>query len=135
MMKTTISVVALLVAGIAASHFAERMSPMSNLRGGWNGYSCEESLGDTCNIPIDNDSHMPESRCDTEGQQVTYCSDNPDPRSCTVQMFANCIMAGYSICPSIDVICTQDPYNYHLKWAPSGAGSPGCGQVTRCGST
>lgn len=136
MVKLFVPVVALLALGVAAPHLLSSYSSIADLRGGWNGYSCENSLGTRCNIPANNDAYAEYANCSSVpvGQHGTFCTDDVDPRSCTVDFWGNCNTDAPSSCPSIDVICTLDQYNGRKEFRASGAGSPGCGTVTRCGS-
>jgi len=133
-MKIVMSVVALLILGVAAPHLAWQHSLLANLQGGANGYDCANSLGTRCNIPANNAAFAEGASCASNpvGYHATFCTEDVDPKSCTVSFWSNCYASTPNTCPSIDVICTLDLDSYKKTFQESGAGSPGCGFVTRC---
>ncbi len=131
-MKIVMFVVSFVTLGVVAPQLTAQYYPFATLEGGSNGYSCENSLGTRCIFPTNNSAYEAGMPCNTVGQHGTFCTEDVDPTSCTVAFWSNCYTATPSTCPSIDVICAQDPYSGDKSYESSGAGSPGCGTVTRC---
>ena len=94
--------------------------------------SVDKGGGTHCVIPANNAQNTANMRCNYAGKHVNFCTSDLTPRSYTTLLYPwiSCAGSPSETCPATDMVCRGSGTT--MTYQVSGAGSPGCGSVTRC---